>query len=137
MPIKRKATKRSKTKYPGLAPNVNSKLKWEYMDQDYIDSLTEEEKLYLSNFMDEYMGGNFQHPGKKLHKTKKEKRECYTRNNARNRDLYAIFRTRGGINNIEDYQQEIDNKQLNPEDVENNLLELIDLSMKKDEQGEQ
>jgi len=122
----KKQTKRSRTKYPGLEPSVNSKLRWEYMDQDYIDKLSDEEKQWLSNFMEEDLSGNFNHPGKKLYRSKEKRRACYGRNNSRNRDLYAIYRTRGMVGGIDDFTKEEDKRQTNPEDTENTLIELID-----------
>lgn len=88
-----KKTKRSKTQFPGLDPSVNSRKRWEYMDQDYIDQLTDKEKEWLSNFNEEFIGANLKHKGKIFHKSKKDRKACYDRNNARNRDLYSLNRT--------------------------------------------
>lgn len=98
-----KKTKRDKVKYPGLVKAVNSRFRREYMDQDYIDKLTDKEKQWLSNFNEEYLSGNFNHPGKKFHKTKKEKRECYSRNNARNRDVTNHAKAKGHLMQSNDY----------------------------------
>jgi hypothetical protein len=67
------------------------------MDQDYIEELNHEEKQWLSNFMEEYMSGNTNHEGEALHKTKEELRECYGRNNARNRDIYNHKKANGHL----------------------------------------
>lgn len=90
-------TKRQKTPYAGLVKKVNGKRRWEYMDQDYIDKLSDKEKQWLSNFMEEELGGNFKHKGKKLNTSKKNKRRCYGNNNARNRDTYAMERWKAEI----------------------------------------
>lgn len=37
--------KRSRSKFPGLDPSVNLKVRQELIDQDYIDKLSEEDKL--------------------------------------------------------------------------------------------
>jgi hypothetical protein len=67
------------------------------MDCDYANKLNNEEKRFLSNFNEEYYGGNFNHPGKQLHKTKAMKKDCYDRNNARNRDAFGILKIRGSL----------------------------------------
>lgn len=98
------------------------------MDQDYINDLSDDEKQWLSNFMEEYMSGNFQHKGKKLHRTKKEKKTCYDRNNSRNRDVYTLNRTRGWIEAPVDLAAAVDSTQhLTADGQENALIELIDL----------
>lgn len=125
----KKKTKRSKTKYPGLVKEVNPKTRWEYLDQDYIDKLSPKEKEWLSNFNEEYLSGNFKHPGKKLHKTTKERRECYTRNNARNRDLYTINRTKGWVQELN--PETVDSAKIaNPAGQEDALIDLLDLKKK-------
>ena len=98
-----KKTKRSKVKYPGLTHNVNPKTRWELIDHDYVDDLTDEEKSWLSNFNEEYLSGNFTHKGKRLHKTKKAKQACYTRNNARNRDIMTLGRVNNWVSDVEDF----------------------------------
>ena len=81
--------------YPGLYPELHPRTRWEYFDQDYIDKLSPEEKQWLSNFNEEFVGGNFWHKnGDTIHTTPEHKTDCYRRNNSRNRDLYAINRTR-------------------------------------------
>jgi hypothetical protein len=84
-----KGQRRKRSKYPGLDKSVNSKLRHEIIDHDYIEQLSDEEKEWLSNFNEEYISGNFS-KGDKFHPTKEEKRECYTRNNARNRCIFSI-----------------------------------------------
>jgi hypothetical protein len=128
---KQVGSKRSRTKYPGLVKEVNPRTRWEYLDQDYVDKLSDKEKEFLSNFNEEWLSGNFNHPGRKLHRTKKSRRECYGRNNARNRDLFTINRTRGWIEGIAENQEAIDKaRSANPE---NALIELIDMKKKLEE----
>jgi hypothetical protein len=82
-------TKRSRTKYPGLDKSVNLRIRQELIDQDYISKLSDKEKKFLSDFNEESIGGNFNHSGKKLHKTKAQRKECYGNNNRRNRDVLS------------------------------------------------
>ncbi len=126
-----KKTKRSEVRFPGLVKEVNPKTRWEYLDQDYANQLSDKDKEYLSNFNEEYLSGNFNHKGKKLHRTKKEKRDCYNRNNARNRDLYTINRTRGWIADAEIANEAVERSQnKDASSQEDTLIELIDLKDK-------
>lgn len=124
----KKPTKRSRSKFPGLDPSVNSKPRWELLDHDYLDKLTDKEKTWLSNFNEEYISGNFKHKGKKkFHKTPEERRACYTRNNARNRDIYSIYRTSGWINDPNVLEESIEKSQTKDQNAqEDALIELID-----------
>lgn len=135
--MEEKKTKRSRTKYPGLVKGVNPKTRWEYLDQDYIDKLSDSEKEWLSNFNEEWLSGNFNHEGEQLHKTPEEKRECYTRNNARNRDLYTISRTRGWVVGMNESQDAIEDSQVtNPQSQEDALLTLMELKDKIKKESE-
>lgn len=97
---KAKNTKRSKINNPGLKPNYNSKIRQEYLDYDYLDKLSPEDLKWLNSFSEEYLGTNFNHPGKKLFKSKAKKRELYNQNNARNRCLFSQTRAKGGLTMI-------------------------------------
>ena len=95
------------------------------MDQDYIHLLSDKEKQWLSNFMEEELGANFHHKGKKLNKTKADKRRCYGNNNARNRCLYSIAKATGYLSEFD--PGEIDKKQKGAERcVEDNLIDELD-----------
>lgn len=61
--------------------------RWQ-IDQDYVKKLSDKEKEWLSKFNQEFYDGKFSK--KPLHKSKKLRRECYTRTNCVNRDLFAI-----------------------------------------------
>jgi hypothetical protein len=70
---------------------------------DYIDDLSEEDKQALSKFIDEYYGASLaaadspESWDNDLHNTDELRKDCRDRNNARNRDLYTILRTRGMV----------------------------------------
>jgi hypothetical protein len=101
------------------------------MDFDYLDKLSDSEKQWLSNFMEEYVSGNFTHKGKIMHRTKKEKRECYSRNNSRNRDALSISNATGRSVYSGDgavIQAVMDaNATTRADSVENTLIDVIDL----------
>lgn len=52
-------TKRQRTKYPALEKGVNLKSRQELLDYDYLDKLGPEEKQWLNNFTEEYIGADF------------------------------------------------------------------------------
>lgn len=119
-------TRRSKVKYPGLHPELHPKTRHEHLEVDYVDQLSDKDKAWLSTFNEEYVGCDFHHKGRKLHKTKALRRECYSRNNSRNRDLYTISRTRGWVMPLEEgfNQREELPSHFDHEDV---LVTLIDI----------
>lgn len=71
------------------------------MDYDYLDKLSEKEKEWLNAFTEEYVHANMNHKGKKLHKTQKLKRDCYNRNNARNRCIWTRAKASGMVMDID------------------------------------
>lgn len=104
MPIEKKTKKsrRSAQKYPALDPAFNLRSRADLIDYDYINKLSEEEKKWLSDFTEEYTNANFNHSGKKLHKTKLQKRDCYNKNNSRNRDILTRAKASGTMIYLED-----------------------------------
>ena len=104
---KKKARKKRDTKkYPGLDKTLFSKIKQEQWDLDYIDKLDEKERAFMSKFMEEFVGARLNGKGKKLHRTKKLTKDCFDRNNARNRDIYAIARATGTLYEYDPYLDE-------------------------------
>lgn len=123
--------KRDKTKTPGLEKNLFSKIKQEYFDIDYIEKLSESEKLWLSQFMEEYLGANVSKDrmqrvyGKDvLHKEDVKRKNCFNMNNARNRDVYSVSRVTGKITFAEDV---VEKPQLDRYEMEDELIDFIDL----------
>ena len=137
----RKITKRSRIRYPGLDKGVNGRKRWEYLDFDYVDKLSEEEKKYLNDFYEEFLSGNFSHSGEKLHTSENWeeidtlRKECYDRNNARNRCILSEAKALGKTAEID--AAEIDKVQrdsaVHAEDI---VIEELDkkLSGKTDEE---
>lgn len=90
----KKKKPRSAVKNPGLNPNYNSKIKQEYLDYDYVSSLSAEEKAWLNDFTEEYYGAalDYKNLDNNLHNTPELKKDCTDRNNARNRCIYGIWK---------------------------------------------
>lgn len=88
---------RDKEKNSGLKSRYFSKIKQEFHDIDYANKLNEEEKAWLSKFMNEDLGANFTDKGDQIYKDPNAIKESYNRNNARNRDIYAISRAQGRL----------------------------------------
>lgn len=96
------ATKRSKTKYPGLKKELYSKIKQQYFDIDYVNSLSEDEKQWLNDFMNEYYGANLNESKERMHNTDVLRKDVFDRNNARNRDIYNVARTGGRLDSLDE-----------------------------------
>lgn len=74
----------------GLEPKSFAKNKQWMVDQDYVKDLNKEEQEWLNRFNQEYYRNTFEQNENDLHNTKELKRQCYSNENARNRDLYGI-----------------------------------------------
>jgi hypothetical protein len=120
----KKKTRRSSQKYPTLNPGYNLKSRAENLECDYVDSLSEKEKEWLNKFNEEYVNGTLDRTNKSnnLHKTKALVKDCYDRNNARNRDILTRVKASGEdytLTNTESYT------------VEDDIIALIDQKKKK------
>lgn len=122
--------KRDKVKHPGLEKNLFSKIKQEYFDLDYADKLNEEEKKWLSQFMEEYLGANVnkermlrKYGTDVIHKEDDKRKNCFNMNNARNRDVYSISKVTGKMVSTDEVFETSGNETYS---MENELIELID-----------
>jgi hypothetical protein len=72
-----------------LDPSLNLKSRTELLDYDYLHKLKPEELEWLNKFTEEYVHASLdtERPKKNLHRNKTLRKECYDRNNARNRDV--------------------------------------------------
>lgn len=114
---------RNRSKYPALDPSLNLKSRTEEIqDIDYIDKLNEKEKIWLNGFLEEWIGANLQHKGKKFHKTRKDRKLVYDKNNARNRDAFVTTKIMGKLEYGKIAASE------NPEDA---LILMCDINRKK------
>lgn len=82
-----KKNRRAAKRYPALDPKLNLKSRQDLIDYDYVNKLNDKEKDFLNKFSEEFINASFSAKGKPLHRTKKMRKDCYDRNNARNRDI--------------------------------------------------
>lgn len=109
---KKKVTKFKNVKNPGIKPQYQSRLNREYVDYDYLDKLTEEEKTYLSKFSQEYYSGthekdengnyrygDFDPKTGEGHLTDndKDRRANYDRNNKKLKDVHGQIKVFSGF----------------------------------------
>lgn len=87
-----------------LISSTYPKNKRDLVGIDYMGKLNEVEKAFLNKFNREFIEGNCSHENP-LHNTQELKRDCYGRNNARNRDLLSIKKASGMVVDIDEYHQ--------------------------------
>lgn len=81
--------RRKKDKLAGLKPGSHRRGSRDFVDFDYVEELTDDEKVWLEKFAQEYYRAYFENDGGDLHPEKSPERKiCYDANNARNRDLW-------------------------------------------------
>jgi hypothetical protein len=102
--VLKKINRRNQTKYPGLKPQYNLKVRQEEIEDiaSYVGKLNSKEKEWLNSFVEEEINANFNHSGRKINKTKTAKREIYNRNNARNRDIFSRAKAQGKLTSMND-----------------------------------
>lgn len=125
--MKKKENKRSKTKYAALKPELNLKTRHELIaDYDYLKELSPKEKEWLNKFTKEYVNAeiNNKQPRKNLHRNKSLKKDCYDRNNARNRCIYTRSKASWNLKFFEDVSE--NNKSLINSCVEDELIFKLD-----------
>ena len=84
------------------------------IDQDYIHKLSDKEKKWLNKFNEEEVNASLKKP--RFNKTKEERKACYDRNNARNRDVLTRAKASGSINYIEELNNTFEGVK-SPEDI--------------------
>lgn len=114
---KKKLAKKKKTKkkfklkknvrVKSLNPHYQPRVRKELIDFDYIKSLSPEDKLWLAQFVDEYIGANVRKrkDGKvksgHLHNTEELAKKCYDANNFRNNDVYSVTKANHLLSDIQ------------------------------------
>lgn len=105
--------RRAQAKYPALEKKFNLPSRQELLDFDYLHKLNDREKAFLNKFVEEEINASFRHKNP-LNKSKKARKACYDRNNARNRDILIKNKILG---NVEDISTVKEVSQLNPEEL--------------------
>lgn len=122
---------------PNTNPAYNLKTRQDLLDQDYLHKLSPKEMAWLDKFNREYVGaGKLNKEEKPLHKKKEQKKDCYDRNNSRNRCILTRQKAQGKLKTLE----EIIEKPMNPvnrmdDSIDLKLLGIVDeegLPKKKD-----
>jgi hypothetical protein len=124
----RKKSKRSKAKYPGLVPRLTSRVRQEYHDFDYIDSLDEEAKEFLNRFIEEELNASFKNDDRDLNQETTEKRKIYNQNNARNRDLYGLIKGKVANTKLLNYEDSLNiiESEMATQSPENSILDYLE-----------
>lgn len=99
----KKQTRRSKAKYPNLDVAYNLVTRQEEIADlaSYAHKLNDKEKAWLDKFAGEYVNASF--GSKPLHKTKKQRKSVYDRNNSRFRDVLTKAKATRTLVSLEDY----------------------------------
>lgn len=117
MSRKTKKTRRDQIKYPAFDGSYAPKIRRELLDIDYVDQLSEDEKEWLNEFLEEYVGADldFRNLKNNLHRTKRLKKDCTDRNNARNRDMFGFAKANGLLvsdEQLQDHHLNLENPSL-------------------------
>lgn len=145
--MSKKKPRRSKIKYPALERRMNTRIRQEYTDLDYVDKLDDTEKKHelpdgtkvtekewMNYFMKEWNNGSIAKDSikdktgeaakkNKFHRTPQEAKQCTDRNNSRNNDVYGVAKARNRINDTDIVDFESRAKYHNTED---DIIELLD-----------
>lgn len=96
MEEKKKKSRRNQTKYPALDPSLNLKSRSHLADYDYLHKLDEKDLKWLNDFSEGHNNANPNAEGaKEIFKTDKDKKKCYSINNARNRCILTRAHAQG------------------------------------------
>lgn len=95
------------------------------MDEKYIRDLMQNEEAaeWLNKFNTEFVNASFNTHKNHLHRTKAAKRDCYSRNNARNRCIYTREKAQGKLDSVEDIKEQMKRQEQN---FENDYIESLD-----------
>ena len=124
MKKRKKLTRRGATKHPNLKPELNLKTRYELIDYDYVNNLSEKDKDYLDKFTKEYTGASFDtdHPRRNLHKSRKLRNEVYGQNNSRNRCVWTKAKASGQNLYLEDLKKEYSALNTDKDELDDKIL---------------
>jgi hypothetical protein len=99
-------------KVPGVCKYTLRRNVRDYIDYDYLEKLSFEELQFLHKFTEEFYCGKVKKGDKKaFHKTNRKRKECYNRNNAINRDAFAIAKCSGRLFNVDSLKSKKDTEE--------------------------
>jgi len=111
---KKKKTKYNQQQYASFNPKYQVGNRRSLLtDIDYLDKLNDEEKEWLNRFLQETVVTNFNHGGETLIDDPEKRRALYRENNARNRDMYNLYRAKGVFLNdkeSDDFRPDMDDR---------------------------
>jgi hypothetical protein len=118
----KKQSKRSKTKYPALKPELNLRSRYDIIDYDYVDKLSEKDKAWLNKFTEEDVNASLDRKdlSNNIHKTIEQKKDIDRRNNTRKNDAYTRSKAGFNLDYIEDLSEETS------VDTEDKIIDRID-----------
>lgn len=130
--LKKRESDRSRAKNPALNPQYNPRKNREYVDYDYTEQLSDEEKAWLNDFTEEYYnaavkgkdkitGENIVHTNR-FHNTDRLKKSVTDAKNARERCEYSRAFAQGILINA----PLPENYEINPDAIESNLIDIIE-----------
>jgi len=135
---KKKKPKRSKKKHAALDPAYNIKLRYDLIDYDYLDKLSEEELDWLNKFQKEYVNASVGKHSEaaesdQLHNTPELAKDCTDRNNWRNNDIYGVSKATHQLRDIskDEVKKILDTKTPNPEDFYIDCIDYNSFNKKK------
>lgn len=134
---KKPKKKRDVKQYPGLDRKLFSRVKQEYHDIDYAHKLSDDDKAWMSQFMEEHLGANLdeerldnKYGNEPFHNTRELRKDCFDRNNARQRDIYGLNKATGTLDSFDkaiEYLEDLSDKDLT---FEERFLDKLDKKSK-------
>jgi hypothetical protein len=125
--------KRDLVKTPGLNKNLFSRVKQEYHDIDYAQHLSKKDQIWLSQFMEEDLGAQLnevtlknKYNRKAMNKSKKQRKNCFDRNNARQRDIYGLSRAGGKLDHLDQPMLDMLDSTIEDPNYEGSRIEILE-----------
>lgn len=121
-----------------LNPRLNSRIRQEYLDMDYIHKLNDEEKAFLNKVLAEEIGASFQNDGTDFIPATgpadepSPRKRIYDANNHRNVDQYGIIKAKVANTKLLNFEDRINmieeelSRGVNVSSMENAYLDYID-----------
>jgi hypothetical protein len=137
--MSKKGKKKKKASLKVLQKKSTRLIRQEYMDYDYVDQLSKEEKQWLADFTAEYYNASVGRQGdegkdNRFARSKKEVKDSQHRNNLVNNDTYSKKRAHRDLifsNNEGVIDPQVRNKWAKQHSYEDALVEILDHKREK------